>query len=226
MIKSKLASIFLVLFFFLIYLCVPINKSSADPCRVAHLQNIPNFSSQVILVNHIKSFEAEVTVCKKQDHTWKQAWGPFPAVVGKRGIAPVGEKKEGDMRTPAGLYPVGDAFGSEPLALKMDFKYITADDKFIDDVSHSGYNTWVKGNTNAKSYESMLIDVYRIGAVVNYNMNPVIPGAGSAIFIHLWRSIHSGTHGCIAMEESHLLKLLHWLDKEKHPYIFISSKLP
>lgn len=130
------------------------------------------------------------------------------------------------MRTPAGLYPVGDAFGSEPLALKMDFKYITADDKFIDDVSHSGYNTWVKGNTNAKSYESMLIDVYRIGAVVNYNMNPVIPGAGSAIFIHLWRSIHSGTHGCIAMEESHLLKLLHWLDKEKHPYIFISSKLP
>lgn len=56
-------------------------------------------------------------------------------------------------------------------------------------------------------------------------MNPVIPGAGSSIFIHLWRSIHSGTYGCIAMDELHLLKLLHWLEKDKHPYVFISSKL-
>ncbi|MCE0723718.1 MULTISPECIES: L,D-transpeptidase family protein [Legionella] len=191
---------------------------------VAHLQNLPDCSSQVILVNHIKGFEAEVTACKKHGHAWKQVWSSFPAVVGKSGVAPLGEKREGDMKTPAGLYPLGDAFGSEPLALKMDFKYITADDKFIDDVSHSGYNTWVKGNTNAKSYETMLIDAYRIGAIVNYNMNPVIPGAGSAIFIHLWRSIHSGTYGCIAMDEPHLLKLLHWLDKDKHPYILISGK--
>ncbi|PWY55259.1 hypothetical protein DGG96_12390 [Legionella qingyii] len=37
----------------------------------------------------------------------------------------------------------------------------TPADKFIDDVSHSGYNTWVKGDTDAKSYESMLIDACR-----------------------------------------------------------------
>ncbi|KTD41349.1 hypothetical protein [Legionella parisiensis] len=54
----------------------------------------------------------------------------FFAMLGKGWVAPVGEKKEGDMRTPAGLYPLGDTFSSEPLALKMDFKYITADDKF------------------------------------------------------------------------------------------------
>ncbi len=35
-----------------------------------------------------------------------------------------GEKKEGDNKTPAGLYALGEAFGSIPMALKMDYKYI------------------------------------------------------------------------------------------------------
>jgi L,D-peptidoglycan transpeptidase YkuD (ErfK/YbiS/YcfS/YnhG family) len=135
----------------------------------------------------------------------------------------VGEKKEGDMKTPAGLYPLGEAFGTEPLALKMDYRYITTDDKFVDDVTNKNYNTWVKGKTDAKSFESMLIKEYKMGIVINYNMNPVVPGAGSAIFMHLWRSIDVPTLGCIAMDEQHLLKLLHWLDKQQHPYILITN---
>jgi L,D-peptidoglycan transpeptidase YkuD (ErfK/YbiS/YcfS/YnhG family) len=103
----------------------------------------------------------------------------------------------------------------------MDYKYITADDKFIDDAHHKHYNSWVSGPTDAKSYESMLIKPYAYGAVVNYNMNPTTAGAGSAIFIHLWESPHSPTAGCIALDKKHLLMMLHWLDKNQHPYIFI-----
>ncbi|WP_454782355.1 L,D-transpeptidase family protein [Legionella sp. WA2022007384] len=223
MAKFKLVSISLLFFFFLVYFFISIKKYSTDPCVLAHLQDVPDDTSQVIVVNLVKGFEAKVTACKRQRQSWKLALNSFPAVVGQEGVAPVGKKKEGDRKTPAGLYPLGDAFGTEPLGLKMDFKYITSDDKFIDDASHSGYNTWVRGKTDAKSYESMLIDVYKMGAVVNYNMNPVIPGDGSAIFIHLWRSIHVGTYGCIAMDEPHLSKLLHWLDKTQRPYIYISS---
>ncbi|CAM2761107.1 Uncharacterized protein conserved in bacteria [Legionella steigerwaltii] len=200
-------------------------EQSTEPCAVVALKDVPESSSQVIVVHLIKGFEAEVTACKKQKHEWKQQFDSFPAVVGKKGIAPIGKKQEGDMKTPAGLYPLGEAFGSKPLALKMDFKYITSDDKFIDDVSHKSYNTWVRGDTDAQSYESMLIDAYKMGVVINYNMNPVVPGAGSAIFIHLWRSINVGTYGCIAMDEPHLLRLLHWLDKKQQPFIYISNSL-
>lgn len=184
---------------------------------------IPDSSSQVIIVQRIKDFHAEIIACEKHNNLWRRAFSPFNAVIGAKGIAPIGRKKEGDMKTPAGLYPLGDAFGSKPLALKMDYKYITAEDKFIDDPLHKRYNTWVLGGTDAKSYESMTIKAYQMGVVVNYNMKPVTPGAGSAIFIHLWQSSHTPTHGCIAMDEAHLLKLLYWLDKKQHPYVFISG---
>ncbi|KTD68295.1 hypothetical protein Lste_1453 [Legionella steelei] len=225
MAKSKITYVFLVLLLILVCLFMAMTKQAAEPCDVAALQDVPNSSLQVIVVQLIKGFEVKVTACKKRKNSWIQALDSFPAVVGKEGIAPIGKKKEGDMKTPAGLYSLGTAFGSEPLALKMDFKYITADDKFIDDVSHERYNTWVSGDTNAKSYELMLIDAYKMGAVINYNMNPVVPGAGSAIFIHLWQSINVGTHGCLALDKPHLLKLLYWLDKKQHPFIYISNSM-
>ena len=96
------------------------------------------------------------------------------------------------------------------------------DDKFIDDVTSTRYNTWVNGKTDAKSYESMLIPQYKMGVVINYNMNPTIVGSGSAIFMHLWRSPVSPTAGCVAMDERHLLSVMHWLDKSQHPFIYIS----
>lgn len=130
-------------------------------------------------------------------------------------------EKEGDLKTPAGLYPIGEAFGAYPMALKMDYKYITKDDKFIDDIHHKDYNSWVSGPTDAKSYEAMLTEPYTYGAIINYNMNPTIPGAGSAIFIHLWSSPNTPTSGCIALDKKHLLRMLRWLDKNQHPYILV-----
>ena len=166
--------------------------------------------------------KANMTLCQRQGVIWQpMSISSFKAVVGKNAVASVGGKKEGDLKTPAGLYPIGEAFGTRPLALKMDYKYITADDKFIDDVNHKYYNSWVSGSTDAKSYESMLIESYTYGAVINYNMNPTIAGAGSAIFIHLWRSSNSPTAGCIALDKKHLLRMLHWLDKNQHPYILV-----
>ena len=179
-------------------------------------------SSQIIVIKSLGGIQANMTLCQRTGAIWKPKFiSSFKVVVGKNGIASIGEKKEGDLKTPAGLYPIGETFGTHPLALKMDYKYITADDKFIDDVNHEHYNSWVSGSTDAKSYESMLIEPYAYGAVINYNMNPTIAGAGSAIFIHLWRSSNLPTAGCIALEEKHLLAMLHWLDKAQHPYILV-----
>lgn len=201
------------------------NKAK-DVCKALNtseqIKKILPYPSQVIIVKSLGGIKANMTLCQRQGVIWKPMFTPaFSAVVGKNGIAAIGKKKEGDLKTPAGLHPIGEAFGTQPLALKMDYKYITADDKFIDDINNKRYNTWVSGSTDAKSYESMLIEPYIYGAVINYNMNPTISGKGSGIFIHLWRSPNSPTAGCIALEKKHLLMMLHWLDKAQHPYILV-----
>jgi L,D-peptidoglycan transpeptidase YkuD (ErfK/YbiS/YcfS/YnhG family) len=201
------------------------NKAK-DACQALNtseqIKKILPYPSQIIIVKSLGGIKANMTLCQRQGVTWKSMFTPaFSAVVGKNGIAAIGKKKEGDLKTPAGLHSIGEAFGTQPLALKMDYKYITADDKFIDDINNKLYNTWVSGSTDAKSYESMLIEPYTYGAVINYNMNPTIAGKGSAIFIHLWRSPNSPTAGCIALEKKHLLMMLHWLDKAQHPYILV-----
>jgi len=80
----------------------------------------------------------------------------------------------------------------------------------------------VVGNTEAKNYEPMLIEPYKMGAVINYNMAPAIPGKGSAIFIHLWRAKNKPTAGCVATDKQHMVTILKWLNKDSKPYIYIN----
>lgn len=197
-----------------------------NECLVLHsLNELPKSTSQVLLVKSSGGFKANIVSCALQQKRWQKVLTQksFPAVIGKAGLAPEGQKKEGDLKTPVGLYSFGNGFGTKPLALKMDYKYITAEDKFIDDVNSTLYNSWVIGETDAKSFETMLIDPYKMGIVINYNMNPVIKGAGSAIFMHLWKSNESPTAGCIATDEQSLHTILEWLDKAQHPYIYIMN---
>lgn len=209
-----------------LFMIFNVGKESTNLCQtlISSMDKQPEHSSQMIIVKSLGGAKAQVTACQYRGKKWNRVLTqPFPAVMGKNGIAAVGEKKEGDMKTPVGLYPLGEAFGTQPRSLKMDYKYITPEDKFVDDINSKQYNTWVHGPTDAKSYENMLIEPYQMGMVVNYNMNPVIAGAGSAIFIHLWRSLNSATHGCIAMDKPHLSALLYWVDKKQHPYIYITN---
>lgn len=219
-------------FFIVLAVMVFITKTSIAAVSMEHKEDscqslttkagLPAATSQVIRVHGLEGFKAELTVCQRQNKEWKQILTPsWMGTIGENGIAPIGEKKEGDLKTPAGLYALGDAFGTQPMSLKLDYKYITSEDKFIDDVNHKDYNTWVNGNTDAKSYESMLNKSYKMGVVIHYNMDPIIPGAGSAIFMHLHEEPNIATSGCVAMDERHLLAILQWLDKKQHPYILI-----
>ncbi len=64
-------------------------------------------------------------------------------------------------------------------------------------------------------------DQYRWLLVVDYNLDPPRPGAGSCIFVHVWRSPEKGTAGCTAMPEARLVELLGWLDPEAHPALLL-----
>jgi L,D-peptidoglycan transpeptidase YkuD (ErfK/YbiS/YcfS/YnhG family) len=69
----------------------------------------------------------------------------------------------------------------------MENQQTTAEDKWIDDPNSDQYNTYVKGATDAKSYENLLLknDAYKHCMVIEYNTNPIVKGKGSAIFFHL-----------------------------------------
>lgn len=154
------------------------------------------------------------------------AWGRGVAA-SVRGGDPV--KREGDGRSPAGVYSLLTAFGAahadDPRVKALRFPYVTGTDTLecVEDRGSSYYNTiqdraripnpdWV--GTGALSRSD---DLYRWGLVVNHNTEPCIPGAGSCAFLHGWRGAGMPTAGCTAMAQDALGKLLAWLDATKQP---------
>ena len=61
-------------------------------------------------------------------------------------------------------------------------------------------------------------ELYHYGVVVGYNQPPVA-GAGSCIFLHVWKSAQAGTDGCTAMDPAEMVSLLSWFDPRKNPLL-------
>jgi len=141
-------------------------------------------------------------------------------------------KHEGDGKTPAGIFELGTTFGYDagpPAGSRMPYKQATDHDYFVDDVSSSDYNKWVtldpelnKPHEHWQSFEEMRRqdDLYSLGIVVEHNMNPVVAGSGSAIFLHLWQEYGRGTSGCVSMSRENMSRLLSWLDPCKNALLF------
>ena len=206
--------------------------SSLDPgAFLAAQENKIGQSSQVLLVtdNSFLFFtERKVYALEKRANIWERAFAPLTAVIGKNGFATPGEKREGDGKTPSGIYPLKMTFGyDKSIKTKMPYRQALADDLWIDDANADDYNRWVKKEaTHAKSYEKMRRDdnLYKYGIVIEYNTSPVIKGYGSAIFLHVWAGRNKATEGCIAVSEENLLHILEWLNPEAKPIIIMGTK--
>ena len=81
-------------------------------------------------------------------------------------------------------------------------------DGWCDDEKSKFYNQYIQFPFN-ESAEHLYRedDIYDIFCVLNYNTSPIIPGLGSAIFLHVARSNFAGTEGCIALDKEALLKI-------------------
>lgn len=168
---------------------------------------------------------ASLTAWERREDRW-QPLMTTEAVIGRGGFVPAADKREGDGGTPVGIYPLSLVFGYAATAdTKMPYRQITADDYWVDDPASPQYNTWVSGTTEAASWETMLRPdgLYRHGIVVEYNTRPVVPGKGSAIFVHLWRGPGEPTAGCVALAETELLEVIAWLDPGKRPVIILGE---
>ncbi|MBU3743615.1 MAG: hypothetical protein FGM61_03580 [Sediminibacterium sp.] len=189
---------------------------------------IPIDAEQVILVWHNPSdsiFQGRLMIREIKKGKWiKVLDDTIKASLGRSGIVPSAQKREGDGATPAGFYQLGRLFSYEStIDTRIPFMQVTGDDKWIDDSASPDYNTYVRGATQAKSYENLLLNSidYKYCMVIEYNTSPVIKGKGSAIFFHITTDQYPSTAGCVAVREQDMLRILSWLDPKKKKYIGI-----
>jgi L,D-peptidoglycan transpeptidase YkuD (ErfK/YbiS/YcfS/YnhG family) len=165
---------------------------------------------------------ATLTAYQRQPGGWQQVFGPWQANLGYRGYAPPGQKAEGDGRTPSGSFGFGFVFGVEPdPGVQFPFRRVTGTNiVWDDDPSSPRYNQWVDDTTadpGAAPEPMDNVPAYDYGAVIDYNTNPTVPGAGSAIFLHV--STGGSTAGCVALPADQLLQVLRWLSPAQQPRI-------
>jgi L,D-peptidoglycan transpeptidase YkuD (ErfK/YbiS/YcfS/YnhG family) len=179
----------------------------------------------VVTTSNPTSFIAKLYAYEKEGADWKIASGPTEAVIGKSGFALPNQKKEGDHKSPTGVFSLERAFGYDTsYPTKMSYTQMTEEEVWVDDVHSPDYNRLVKkGMTQAVSFEKMKRKdhLYKYGIVIEYNTDPVVKGKGSAIFIHLLRGPDKPTEGCVAINENNMIELLGWLDSEKRPVILM-----
>ncbi len=214
---------------------------------VLNLNNLEPYlrnSTQLIVANATdwNSHQAKMQWFERAsvNDKWQPYNEPFDVVIGKKGLAygqsqiPVPEgiidfKKEGDMKSPAGLFGFCFAFGyaKEPDPV-INWPYLHIDENFVgvDDPDSRYYNCIVDQSKlkpqDWKSAETMYRSdgLYKWGMVIDYNFNPFVKSGGSQIFLHIWRGPESGTEGCTAMPENKMLELLQWLDGKRNPLLW------
>lgn len=135
----------------------------------------------------------------------------YKCAVGHGGIR--ADKKEGDGATPAGAWPIRSVIYRADRVrlpnLKFDTREMTPADGWCDAPSDRMYNKPVRLPYGASAEKLWRADnLYDVIAVLGYNDDPVTPGLGSAIFLHVARPNYASTLGCIAFARKDLLAIL------------------
>lgn len=124
--------------------------------------------------------------------------------LGPAGLKPAADKREGDLASPIGVWPIREVLyrpdRGGPPQTALPVRPIARDDGWCDAPTDPAYNRPVKLPYPA-STETMWRDdhLYDLVVVLGHNDDPVVPGLGSCIFLHLARDGYEPTHGCVAV---------------------------
>jgi L,D-peptidoglycan transpeptidase YkuD (ErfK/YbiS/YcfS/YnhG family) len=165
-------------------------------------------AAQVVLVTSAGS-SATVRACRRTSSGYVRELGPYYGHVGRNGVS--WSKREGDLKTPAGTYPLRGGFGARANpGLAQGWFRVDANDVWVDDSASSLYNTHQRKPVSGRwdSAENLLnTPAYSYAQVIGYN-EARTPGKGSAIFFHV--DTGGGTAGCVSLPASSLLAVLRW----------------
>jgi L,D-peptidoglycan transpeptidase YkuD (ErfK/YbiS/YcfS/YnhG family) len=155
------------------------------------------------------------------DGRYVQVFPPVLAWVGVNGVRPT---HEGLGRTPVGIFTMTQAFGNQAdNGTRLPYVRVGPDDWWDENPASPHYNRLVVSSVSPGGGSENLYDAgiaYAHAVVINYNMNPVVKGAGSGFFLHV--SFGAATEGCVAIPEGQLDQVMRWLNPSAHPVISIN----
>lgn len=208
----------------------------------AERDRAPLTANQVVVVTTTAWNSVDATLRRFERDAARGAWvevgTPMRAVVGKNGLAwgrgvhearsEGPEKREGDGRAPAGVFPFVHAFGYAERArvpfVRMPYEQVTKTWVCVDDPASRNYNRVFDAlggpPLDWNSAETMLREdpLYALGLVIGHNQGGVA-GGGSCIFLHSWSGPSLGTAGCTALAAADVEVLLRWLDPRQSPHV-------
>lgn len=210
-------------------------------CRTGYPPKSLLIGSSTLITVITEDWKATQGKLSVYQRTKKGSWLPkikdIPVTVGRNGLA-YGEgsrwyrgngkddKKEGDGKAPAGLFPLTAFFGYQKDTFAMPY-YHAADSSLIcvDDVNSRFYNQLIHQKEvetpDYKSFEYMRRGdkQYELGVIIGYNTAPIIKGKGSCVFMHIWKAANNPTSGCTAMNSDDLKLILQELDIKDKPLL-------
>ena len=168
--------------------------------------DIAETASQMIVVAADGSNATVSMHNKEEDGTWTE----LLSTAGKIGRNGIGKTKEGDGKTPTGVYRFLFGFGNMPDP-GCGLNYTQVDDSYywVDDSDSAYYNQFVSINEVTKDWNSAehiagVKSSYNYVLALDYNVD-CVPGKGSAIFMHC---TPTGGAGCIAVPEEMIVEIM------------------
>ena len=156
---------------------------------------------------------------KQEDGSWRMVM-TTPGFIGKSGL---GKTKEGDTKTPPGVFHFNRAFGiADDPGCAIPYVKVDEDTYWSGDPREGfHYNELVNlkdlPDLDIESGDSEhIVDFpyhYQYCLNISYNEEG-IPGLGSAIFLHCFGPAKPFTGGCVAIPEDHMKYVMQHVDEE------------
>lgn len=138
------------------------------------------------------------------------SWGGrrLRCALGRGGVSL--NKREGDGATPAGAFLLRRVLYRPdrlaPPATRLPAAALQPQDGWCDAPADPAYNRPVRLPYAARAEPLWRADaLYDLLVVLGYNDDPVVPGRGSAIFLHIAAPGFAPTEGCVALARADLL---------------------
>lgn len=158
-----------------------------------------------------KGSRATITLHEKNSRGQWYIKRTMSGYVGRNGV---GKRREGDLKTPSGMFTMSKAFGiNKNPGTALSYRRVNSSYYWVTDPSSRYYNKFVTTRKVRRDWSEAerIVDyktAYRYVLSVDYNKK-CVPGKGSAIFLHC--STGGPTAGCISVSYSNMKRIMRWV---------------